>query len=213
MTICATKSSRNCQRFRQAQILAEPAQRNTAPAIGLAAHILQSIDPDSVMGVFPADHLISKPNRYLRLLRPAFRAAEQGEIAVMGIQPRWAETGYGYIEFDKGVKAGSLEPLPVRRFREKPDREHREAVCGRGPISSGMPGCSSGEPTFCFRLLREHLRKPLRCSRRFPAFASPPSRRNCSDIYPLCENISVDYAVLEKAKNVVGLGLRRFRME
>src|SRR5882724_842943 len=60
------------------QILSEPAQRNTAPAIGLAAHILQSIDPDSVMGVFPADHVITKPREYARLLKPAFRAAQEG---------------------------------------------------------------------------------------------------------------------------------------
>src|SRR5579872_3250667 len=57
------------------QILAEPAQRNTAPAIGLAAHILQSIDPEAVMGVFPADHVIAKPREYARLLRPAFKSA------------------------------------------------------------------------------------------------------------------------------------------
>src|SRR5579864_4669191 len=57
------------------QILAEPAQRNTAPAIGLAAHILQSIDPQAVMGVFPADHVIAKPAEYLRFVRPAFKAA------------------------------------------------------------------------------------------------------------------------------------------
>src|SRR6202790_635076 len=77
------------------QILAEPAQRNTAPAIGLAAHILQSIDPDAVMGVFPADHVIGRPRDFVRLLRPAFRAAAAGKMVVLGIQPRWAETGYG----------------------------------------------------------------------------------------------------------------------
>src|SRR6202163_1166314 len=103
------------------QILAEPAQRNTAPAIGLAAHILQSIDPNAVMGVFPSDHMISKPARYLRFVRAAFKAAAEGKIVVLGIQPRWPETGYGYIEFPKGVDAGSLDPLPVRNFREKPD--------------------------------------------------------------------------------------------
>src|SRR5437667_12018305 len=81
------------------QILAEPAQRNTAPAIGLAAHILQSIDPQSVMGVFPSDHVISRPRRYLQFVRPAFRAAEQGAIAVLGIAPRRPDTAYGYIEF------------------------------------------------------------------------------------------------------------------
>src|SRR4249920_601120 len=53
----------------KSQILAEPAQRNTAPAIGLAGHILQSIDPNAVMGVFPADHMISKPAEYLRFVR------------------------------------------------------------------------------------------------------------------------------------------------
>src|SRR4051794_4069553 len=60
------------------QILAEPAQRNTAPCIGLAAQILQSLDRDSVMGVFPADHMISRPDRYIELLQPAFAAAEAG---------------------------------------------------------------------------------------------------------------------------------------
>src|ERR1700722_11517309 len=102
------------------QILAEPAPRNTAPAIGLAAHILQSIDPNAVMGVFPADHVIGKPRDYRRLLKPAIRAARQGNIVVLGIQPRWAETGYGYIEFPRGIEPGSLEPSPVLRFREKP---------------------------------------------------------------------------------------------
>jgi mannose-1-phosphate guanylyltransferase len=53
------------------QILAEPAQRNTAPAIGLAAHLIQSVDPDAVMGVFPSDHVIARPRNYVRLLRPA----------------------------------------------------------------------------------------------------------------------------------------------
>src|ERR1700689_1416900 len=69
------------------QILAEPAQRNTAPAIGLAAHILQSLDPDALMGVFPADHVIGKPRDYVRLVRPAFKAAKEGKIVVPGIQP------------------------------------------------------------------------------------------------------------------------------
>src|SRR5271155_2802592 len=59
----------------KSQILAEPAQRNTAPAIGLAAHILQSIDANAVMGVFPADHMISKEGRYRQLVSSALRCA------------------------------------------------------------------------------------------------------------------------------------------
>src|SRR6201995_1115557 len=102
------------------QIIAEPAQRNTAPAIGLAAHILHSIDPKAVFGVFPSDHVIGKPKHYLRFLRAAFQAAEKGGIGVLGIRPRWPETGYGYIEFPKGVAAGSLDALEVPSFHEKP---------------------------------------------------------------------------------------------
>src|SRR6476620_5289791 len=63
---------RQLPRVPKEQILAEPEQRNTAPAIGLAAHILQSIDKDSVMGVFPSDHVILKPRRYLQFVRQAF---------------------------------------------------------------------------------------------------------------------------------------------
>src|SRR6202030_3184246 len=101
------------------QILAEPAQRNTAPAIGLAAHILQSIDRDAVMGVFPADHVIGNPRDYVRLLKPAFKMAADGKIVVLGIQPRWAETGYGYIEFPENIRPG--DATDVRSFREEPD--------------------------------------------------------------------------------------------
>src|SRR3984885_1055274 len=104
-----------------AQIIAEPAQRNTAPAIALAAHILQSIDPKAVFGVFPSDHVIGQPKRYLQFVRGAFRAAEKGKIGVLGIQPRWPETGYGYIEFPEGELAGSLDAREVTSFREKSD--------------------------------------------------------------------------------------------
>ena len=94
------------------QIIAEPAQRNTAPCIGLAAHILHGLDPQAVMGVFPADHLILKEARFRNFVKAAFKAAEVNEVVVLGIQPRWAETGYGYIEFPKNVLPGG-----TRRYR------------------------------------------------------------------------------------------------
>src|SRR5271156_196914 len=113
------------------QILSEPAQRNTAPAIGLAAHILQSIDPDAVMGVFPSDQVIGRPREYLRLVRPALKAAAEGKIVVLGIEPRWPETGYGYIEFAKDVKP-SATPVEVLSFREKPDAETAQSFVDSG---------------------------------------------------------------------------------
>src|SRR6185437_3345488 len=81
------------------QILAEPAQRNTAPAIGLAARILHSLDADAVMGVFPADHVVVRPTAWRGVLRRAWKGAAAGHLMVVGIHPRWPETGYGYIEF------------------------------------------------------------------------------------------------------------------
>src|SRR5271167_3842773 len=121
------------------QILAEPAQRNTAPAIGLAAHILQSIDPEAVMGVFPSDALIARPRDYQRLLKPAFRAAREGKIVVLGIQPRWAETGYGYIELPGGIRPGSA-PVDVVNFREKPDAARAKEFVDAGNVywNAGM---------------------------------------------------------------------------
>ncbi len=90
------------------QVIAEPAQRNTSPCIALAAQILAEADPDAVMGVFPADHVIVRGARFRRFAQSAFRAAEEGGIVVLGIQPRWPETGYGYIEFPKNVTPGRM---------------------------------------------------------------------------------------------------------
>src|SRR4029077_12510535 len=93
--------------------------------------------PAGVGAVPPADHLIGKPREYVRLLRPAFRAAAEGKIAVIGIQPRWAETGYGYIEFANHKPAGSgkvrvTTPVNVTSFREKPDAKTAEAFVAAG---------------------------------------------------------------------------------
>jgi mannose-1-phosphate guanylyltransferase len=186
------------------QILAEPAQRNTAPAIGLAARILETLDPGSVMGVFPSDHVISKPREYLRLLKPAIRAAREGNIVVLGIQPRWAETGYGYIEFPRGVKAGSMETMKVKRFREKPDAKAAARFVRAGNFywNAGM---------FFFRTsamldaLRQFLPKTAGLLDSLPAFGSRKFATGLGELFPQCENISIDFAVLERATNVVGL--------
>lgn len=186
------------------QILAEPAQRNTAPCIGLAAHILHSIDRDSVMGVFPADHMITKPARYLRLLRPALKAAEGGQIVVLGIQPRWPETGYGYIEFGKGVEPGSTEPQKVASFREKPDEKtaKKYVASGRFFWNAGM---------FFWRTetvldaMRHHLPKTASLLAALPAFGNRNFGAKVAEAFPRCENISIDYAIMEKADNVAGI--------
>jgi mannose-1-phosphate guanylyltransferase len=185
------------------QILAEPAQRNTAPAIGLAAQILNTLDPSSVMGVFPADHMISKPARYLRLVRPAFQAAADGKIAVLGIQPRWAETGYGYIEFPKGTVAGTRDPAPVRRFREKPDLKTATRYVRSGNFYWNA-GMFFWRTAVLLEALREFLPKTATLLASLPPFGDRRFAPRLAETFPLCEDISIDYAVLEKASGVVG---------
>jgi len=185
------------------QILAEPAQRNTAPAIGLMAHILHTIDPDAVMGVFPADHVIGRPAQYVRLLRPAFKAAAAGKIVVLGIQPRWPETGYGYIEFPKGVQPGTLEAQSVRRFREKPDltTARRFVKAGNFYWNAGM---FFWKASVLLDQLREHLPKTALLLAALPPFEDPRFFSVLNETFPRCQNISIDFAVLEKAREVTG---------
>ena len=186
------------------QILAEPAQRNTAPAIGLAAHILQSLDPDAIMGVFPSDHVIAKPRRYLQFARAAFRAAAAGKIAVLGIAPRWAETGYGYIEFPKGTRAGALHSVPVLRFREKPDaRTAAKYVAAKRFFWNA--GMFFWRADVLLNALRRHLPKTATLLASLPRFSDRRFAARMNQAFPLCENISIDYAVLERAADVAGL--------
>jgi mannose-1-phosphate guanylyltransferase len=191
------------------QVLAEPALRNTAAAIGLAAHILALEDPDAVMGVFPSDHIVAHPRKYLRFVRAAFRVAAADKLVVFGIQPRHPETGFGYVELPKGVQAGALEAYPVARFREKPDlaTARRFLRAGRFYWNSGM---------FFWRArvfleeLRRHLPKTAALLSSLPRAGSPQFRRALARVFPQCESISVDYAVLEKARNVVGFACDDF---
>jgi mannose-1-phosphate guanylyltransferase len=186
------------------QILAEPAQRNTAPAIGLAAQILHGLDPEAIMGVFPADHVIGKPRQYIRLLKAALKAARAGKIVVLGIQPRWPETGYGYIEFPKGVKPGTLEPLAVKRFREKPDARTAARFLKAGNFYWNA-GMFFWRTSVILDALRQHLPKTASLLASLPPFGSQKFAKSLGEAFPKTESISIDYAVLERAANVVGV--------
>ena len=181
------------------QIIAEPAQRNTAPAIGLAAHILNAIDRDSVMGVFPADHVIAKPREYVRLLKPAFQLAAEGKIVVLGIQPRWAETGYGYIEFPPSIRPG--ESTEVRSFREKPDAKTAGQFVAGGNFYWNA-GMFFWRTSVLLDAMERFVPKTASLIASLPAW---PSRAKLASVFPKCENISIDYAVLERASNVAGI--------
>jgi len=161
------------------------------------------------MGVFPSDHMISKPRRYLRFVRAAFRTAAQGKIVVLGIQPRWAETGYGYIEFAKNVRPGSLQSLAVRGFREKPDLKTatRYVKAGNFYWNAGM---FFWKTSVLLDALRQYLPKTATLLASLPPFANRSFASKLKEAFPRSENISIDYAVLEKAPDVSGFATDDF---
>jgi mannose-1-phosphate guanylyltransferase len=191
------------------QILAEPAQRNTAPAIGLAAHILHSIDPAAVMGVFPADHVVADAAAFRVVVKAALKGAAQRHLMVVGIQPRWPETGYGYVEFPKNCPIGTAQPLAVRHFHEKPALLKAEEYVAAGNFfwNSGMFFWRTG---VLLDQLRQHLPKTATLLASLPPFGSRSFAPRLAHTFPLCDNISIDYAVLEKAEGVHGIAAAEF---
>lgn len=177
------------------QIVAEPVGRNTTPAIGLAAFLLLRDDPDAVLGLFPSDHVIADPEKFRATLGRGAAIAAAGEnIVVLGIRPTRPETGYGYIEAGANAGDGSLR---VRRFTEKPDlaRARQFVEAGNYFWNSGM---------FLWRAetvanaLREHLPKTaVILGEIAAAYGTRKFGAALRRLYPKCENISVDYAILE----------------
>jgi mannose-1-phosphate guanylyltransferase len=182
-------------RLPKAQVLAEPLGRNTAPAIGLAAFLLLHENPHAVLGMFPSDHVIADESRYRETLERGIEIAASGEnIVVLGIRPNRAETGYGYVE------AGSLykgEALHVRRFTEKPNAEKAATFVAAGNYfwNSGMFLWSARTLA---NALREYLPKTAPILEEIAGtFGTRQFANTFRRLYPKCENISIDYAVLE----------------
>jgi len=177
------------------QILAEPAGRNTAPAIGLAAFLLLREDPSAVIGMFPSDHVIADNNRYRKTLERGIQIAASGpNIVVLGIRPSRPETGYGYIE---AGSASSETSFRVRRFTEKPDTATAAEFLAAGNYywNSGMFLWSARTLADA---LREHVPQTAFLLKEIAAaFGTKKFASVFRTLYPKCENISVDYAVLE----------------
>jgi len=177
------------------QIVAEPVGRNTAPAIGLAAFLLARRDPTAVIGMFPSDHVIVNEKRFREdIKRAAAIAASGSNIVVIGIPPTRAETGYGYIEAGHQSAKGVLQ---VRRFTEKPSGEVAEQF-----VAAGNYFWNSGMFVWGARTLADALSEHLpRTAALLDEIAASYGTRSFEKIfarlYPKCENISIDYAVLE----------------
>jgi mannose-1-phosphate guanylyltransferase len=178
------------------QIVEEPMARNTAPACGLAAFLIEKDNPDAVLGIFPSDHVIADEPKFLKALQKGIQVAAAGEnIVVLGIEPTRAETGYGYIETGDFTRDDSA--LHVRRFIEKPNQNRAEDF-----VAAGNYYWNSGMFVWSARTLanavREHLPETAPLLESIAAaYRTPEFEEVFHALYPKCENISVDYAVLE----------------
>jgi mannose-1-phosphate guanylyltransferase/mannose-6-phosphate isomerase len=180
----------------QAQIL-EPVGRNTAPAVAVAALCLAERDPDALMLVLPADHLVRDVARFHDAIRRAARVAARGYLVTFGIVPTAPETGYGYIERDELLPEG--DAFGVVRFVEKPDRARAEEF-----VASGRFSWNSGMFVFTARRFLDELRAlaPAVLAHAETAWARAVRDLDFHRLDPEAfggsPSISVDYAVMEK---------------
>ena len=183
--------------------LLEPVGRNTAPAIAAGAlRLREQFGDDAIMLVLPSDHLIHDVTAFADAVRSACTLADQGYLVTFGIVPTGPETGFGYIEADQTRELGATG-LGVRRFVEKPTREKAEEylATGRYYWNSGM---------FCFRVgdfLRELARSAPEVSDAVLAAWQATSREAVpvaidAAAFARIADISIDYAVMEKAERV-----------
>lgn len=184
--------------------LLEPMGRNTAPAIAMAALWAESIRPDATLLILPADHLIPDETAFQDAARAAARQAQDGSLVLFGIQPTAPETGFGYIETGEAVAGGVARR--VKRFVEKPDaaRAAQFLAAGNFVWNSGM---------FCFTVpsilaaLATHAPEVLAQART--AWAASRAEANDERVmldaasFGACRDVSIDYAVMEKAEQVV----------
>ena len=185
----------------ESNLILEPAARNTAPALALAARVLGEVNPEAVMAALPADHAIADAEGFRKCLETSARAAdEKGVIATIGIEPDAPETGYGYIELAGERGDGTRE---VARFVEKPDVETaREYLAGERHLwNAGI-----------FLMRPDTLEEELQRQRHdiwapiwqgLPDPEEPGFSDTLERIYPGLPKVSVDYAVMEGAGRVV----------
>jgi mannose-1-phosphate guanylyltransferase len=188
-------------------ILVEPVGRNTAPCIALAAAWIRRKDPEALMMVLPADHLMRDEKEFVRVMRTSLRVAEEtGALLTLGIQPTSPETGYGYIQYaDEEAVPNPYrkdEVFRVKTFAEKPNLETAERFLESGDFlwNSGMFVWKVQSIWEEIQLHLPETAEQLETVDR--AIGTPSYEQVLETAYGLIRGISIDYGVMEKARNV-----------
>jgi mannose-1-phosphate guanylyltransferase len=185
---------------KQEQVLLEPAMRNTAPCILYASLKIQKQNPDAVMVVAPSDHWIENEDVFAQNLQQCFDfCAKENALMTLGIQPTFPNTGFGYIEYDKT----DTNPIKkVNQFREKPDYETAKSFLDSGNFlwNGGIFIWSVKTITEAFSAFQPKMNDLF--LKGLESYNTPAEKQFIEENYALAENISIDYAVMETAKNV-----------
>lgn len=191
--------------FPDENLIGEPVGRDTANAVGLSAAVLAARSPDCLMGIFTADHLIEPVDQFQKTVKTAFDhiEAQPESLATFGIKPTWAHTGLGYVHRGRLIGGSSIPTHHVLAFKEKPDQPTALSY-----VESGEYYWNSG--MFVWRaatildLLKRHLpenaEKLIDLGRQF---GQDHWKKKAGEIYPQLKKISIDFAVMEKAQNVL----------
>jgi mannose-1-phosphate guanylyltransferase len=182
----------------------EPIGKNTAPAVGIAAAIVANKDPEGVILVTPADHVILKQQKFIELLKVAEKVALEGSnVVTIGIRPTAPETGYGYIEMSEEHRDfDGVDVHKVNSFKEKPNHKTAEEY-----VSSWHYVWNSGmfiwSAKTILELFRDHAPDIYKLLLQYMgAIGTSEEEKVFEEVYDAFPSISVDYAIMEHAKNI-----------
>jgi len=188
-------------------ILAEPMGRNTAPCVAWAAVTAhRRFGPDSVIAVLPADHYINDQGEFESCFESAVRYAQEGNIVTLGVRPSHPETGYGYLQFGDilaPLDGAALTALQLNAFVEKPSLEDAVSYLADGQYlwNSGMFFFSTDT---ILREFEQQLPDILKTIQTIDSASTGPNGDQVlSELFPTCQSISIDYGIMEQAKQLV----------
>jgi mannose-1-phosphate guanylyltransferase len=182
------------------QVVLEPAMRNTAPCILYAALKIQKMNPDGVMIVAPSDHWIEDEQAFARDVKQSFQKCETEEVlCTLGIKPSFPNTGFGYIEYN----TDSSDTLKkVKQFREKPDYETAKSFLAQGNFLWNA-GIFCWSVRTIIRAFEKHQPQQYELFKSgIPFYNTEKEAGFILENYPTAENISIDYAILERSESI-----------
>lgn len=185
-------------------LICEPARKNTAPCVAYASYRIATKDPKAVTVVAPSDHLILKEDTFVKAIRSCFKKAKSEDCLItLGIKPTRPDTGYGYIQFrESDAKEKDSRIKVVKTFTEKPDAELAAFFMQSGDFlwNSGIFIWSVNSIIKAFQKYAPEIHTLFQKGEK--VFFTKKETAYIENAYTQCKNISIDYAILEKADNV-----------